>query len=153
MGYWNSAYLFFRDTNGQECTLQIATQAQTNSVPGSVDAMANAIADASDCGLVAVQYATTQVNDVVPSVGTYSTVWDRAQFTTRASVSNVCGMLSIPGPKSTIFQAGGLLVDMSNALVVAAIAAYQATAGDKSGNAITRVNQGKRSKVRGDLSF
>lgn len=153
MSYWNSAYMFFVDASGQPCTLQWATQDQSDGVPSNVKALGAAAQSISLARLVAIQYSTTYVIGGSGSTGDYPSVWDRAVLLDRTNASRSYGQIQIPAPVSSIFNADHLTVNMSDAGVMAFVAQVYSTMGDKAGNPITSVYKGQRSRVRSNPMF
>jgi hypothetical protein len=88
-----------------------------------------------------------------PLDGSYPSVWDRAVLLDRTAASRQYGQIQIPAPKSSIFLSDNLTVDLNNADVMAFIAQVYAVMGDKSGNPITSVYRGQRSRVRSNPMF
>lgn len=145
--------MFFLDKNGQPCTLQWATQDQTDAVPAAVVNLGTAAQALSVAKLVAIQYSTTHVIGGTGDNGDYPSVWDRAVLLDRTQASRQYGQIQIPAPKSSIFLSDNLTVDLNNADVMAFIAQVYGTLGDKAGNPITSVYRGQRSRVRSNPMF
>ena len=146
---FNQVLLIFKDLNGKYATTFWPTQDQSSAVPGGLSSLGAAAAALSDCGLVAVQYQTTHVIGASGTTGAYPTVMDRVMMLANIASSGAPARYELPGPKSSIFLADNVTLDLSNADVAAFIAQVQGNCGDALGNATGVFKRGRRSQARG----
>jgi len=147
MPTYNQILVDWLDANGLGGQNFLSTQDQTAGTDGAYAALATALTNISDAGLVAITFQKPSIHTPAAGSGPYKSCSDRAVFNLRSS-ANTAGTLNVVAPKSSIFLSDNKTVDMSNSLVVALVTAVTGVLGDSHGNPWVTVKQGFREKVR-----
>jgi hypothetical protein len=144
----NQVILNWVDISGKFSTNFCVTQDQGDGGTGAYGDLAAKFQAASHCALVGVQFQTTLKFDATPEDGDYPSVLDRAVLLARIPLGTTKTRVEVPGPRSELFQADTLTVDLSNTLVTDLQAACIAVLGDTSGHPMGPFRYGNRQRAR-----
>lgn len=144
---YNQVLVFYRDTAGKEQTTFWTLQDQADAVPAALVNLATKCQAVSRANVFAVQYQTTHVFGGSPSALAYSSVTDRCHTIGRMGTTNVVPHYDLIAPKSSIFLADTVTLDLANSDVSALVAAMLATIGDASGHPLASILRGRRQKA------
>lgn len=114
---------------------------------GSSGALEVALQNASNAELLYATIAAPTVGAFTPVGGQYSLCQDVALFNF-ATVPGVSIQLVVPGPRNSLFGANSTVVDSTNALAAAIIAAAIGNLTDPAGNVATAFISGSKSSRR-----
>lgn len=146
---YNQVIFNWVDANGKTGRNFLTTQDQDAGGASGYASLAAAAQACCDAALVAVQFQTTLVIASAPASGAYGTVWDRAVFGGRNSITNAYQKNALVGPKTTIFLPDTITVDLTNSDVIAFQTELQAVIGDQLGNPAGPFLKGWRDKASG----
>jgi hypothetical protein len=146
---YNQALIHYVDRNGRTSCAFLTTQDQGEGGAGAYADVAAALQACSDAAIIAIQFQTTVLVSATPSTGDYDSVLDKAVILVPISGEARSTRLEIPAPKSSIFRADHVTVDLANADVIALDAECQAVLGDSDGHPWGPFRRGTRQRARG----
>lgn len=146
---YNQALIHYVDRNGRTACAFLTTQDQSAGGAGAYSPVAAALQACSDAAIIAVQFQTTIVISATPSEGDYDSVLDKAVILVPISGEARSTRLEIPAPKSTIFRADHVTVDLENDDIIALDSECQAVLGDSDGHPWGPFKRGNRQRARG----
>jgi hypothetical protein len=145
---YNQVLIHYVDKNGKVGTMFLTTQDQGSGGTGAYSALAAAVQQVTHCAVTAIQFQTTAQIVATASDGDYPSVLDKAVILVGISGEPKGTRIEIPGPKTTIFQADHVTVNLANTDILALQSACQAVLGDQEGHPWGAFKRGNRQMAR-----
>jgi hypothetical protein len=139
----------YRDQNGKEGTSFWPAIDQTAGPAAGYTTLAAKVQAVTNCAVIGIQFQSTVLISASPTDGPYKTIVDRAMMLSKISATAKPFMFSIPGPKSEIFEADTLKVNLANTDIIALETAMIGAVGDNEGNAMGPFRRGYRTEAKG----
>ena len=146
----NQILMFWLDANNKPATTFWVTQDQDAGAASSYAALAGAAQNLSYASVIAIQFQQTLVLANAATTGPYQSVLDRGVLLTKLEGLNGGVRYGIPAPRQEIFLPGNVVIDTSNADVMALLTELQSTCGDGNGHNVSYFKRGWRARAGGD---
>lgn len=148
---YNQVIIHYLDIDGRTCQTFWSTQDQTEGGASAYVDLAAAAQACTDAAVIAVQYQSTVLLEATPADGDYPTVYDRAATLSKILSTNAPNTLQLVAPKSTLFLADTITLDLTNADLIALQTEMMSKVGSPQGAAMGPFRKGYRTQARGTL--